>query len=388
MYRRVGTAICAATLLWGSSALAVQPLEIKGVIVDVDPATGQTELRITGENFQNGSDLELWLGEGNLLTIVDGTLVDTFVIATVPPNVVSGSYQLIATTGGGTVRFDDFDGVTIGAAGPQGPEGPPGVDGEDGIDGSPGGPGPKGEPGPAGPAGADGNDGAQGIRGEQGPKGDTGPEGPQGPAGDNGVDGAPGSPGADGQDGANCYDGIGGTSVDDCIGPKGDKGDTGEQGPTGDGTRSAAFEIVLEPEASDLLVVSVSDDLRPQLEEFCGDIDACTIRIVSMKKGLPTHTWVEEWQFYIRPDPSNGSAHWGVHGTWRWSDTDQQLANGVRGEDGNGLTENAESVNGLCDFGDTEIVEVNPGEYSASDNQPGMYFSATNDHICRLWIFD
>lgn len=197
MYRRVGTAICAATLLWVSSALAVQPLEIKGVIVGANSETGQTELWITGENFQNGSDLELWLGEGNLLTIVDGTLEDTFVIATVPPNVVPGSYQLIATTGGGTVRFDDFDGVTIGAVGPQGLKGDKGDTGDQGIQG------PQGETGPAGPQGDPGPKGDEGDQGDPGLPGQKGDQGDSGPQGDPGPQGEPGLPGEPGQDAPN-----------------------------------------------------------------------------------------------------------------------------------------------------------------------------------------
>ena len=166
-------------VLWSTTAIAVQPLEIKSVIVDDtgDPVI----LMVYGENLMNGNDLELWLG--NIpLGIVPGSLTNTQVHAMLPPNVMDGSYQLIATTGGGTVRFDDFDGVTIGAVGLQGEQGPPGDEG------------PIGPEGPAGPPGADGAPGTAGPQGEQGP---IGPQGEQGLAGASiiGPQGPQGEPG-------------------------------------------------------------------------------------------------------------------------------------------------------------------------------------------------
>lgn len=169
-------------VLWSALALAVQPLEIKAVIVD--DTTDPVVLMVYGENFLNGSDLELWLGEDILLTIDPTSLTNTSVTATLPLGYFEGSYQIIAMTGGGTVRFDDFDGVTIGAVGPKGDEG---------------------------------------AQGEQGPAGADGPPGPQGDVG------PPGPPGA------NCFDGIG-TTTADCIGSQGDqglKGLPGAEGPPG-----------------------------------------------------------------------------------------------------------------------------------------------------------
>jgi hypothetical protein len=183
MFRRIGAAVCAAALLWASSAFAVQPIEITDVYVEegvvLDGETDPTTLfTITGVNFDNGGAIELTLGIYPLRVL---SQTDTVVEAALPlgmSSVEPGSYQVVATTGGGTVREDEFDGVTIGAVGPQGPKGDPGADGQDGVDG---------------------------INGQDG---------------------------SDGQDGANCYDGIG-TSVADCIGPQGPAGEDGADGAPG-----------------------------------------------------------------------------------------------------------------------------------------------------------
>lgn len=181
------------------SALAVQPLEIKNVIVD-EAEDGSVTLFIYGENLMNGNDLELWLG-GILLDVDMASLTNTSVHASVPADalpLMDGSYQVSASTGGGAVRFDDFDGVTIGAEGPVGPQGPQGADGLDGVPGEPGpqgptGPqGPKGEPGPQGLQGPQGFPGPQGQPGETGPQGPPGPLGPPGPPGPEGPQGPPG----------------------------------------------------------------------------------------------------------------------------------------------------------------------------------------------------
>ena len=126
--KRVTRSLGALIILWSAGAFAVQPLEIKSVIVDetVEPVT----LMIFGENLMNGSDLELWLGEDIKLDVDFDSLTNTSVTATLPPGSYEGSYQLVATTGGGTVREDDFDGVTIGAEGPQGIQGEQGPQGE------------------------------------------------------------------------------------------------------------------------------------------------------------------------------------------------------------------------------------------------------------------
>jgi len=169
-------------------------------VVD-EPEGGPVTLLIYGENLMNGSDLELWLG-GVMLDVDMDSLTSTEVRATLPFDVMDGSYQLIATTGGGTVRFDDFDGVTIGAEGPIGPEGPVG---------------PEGPQGDTGPAGADGE---QGPIGPDGPEGPVGPQGPPGPQGLTGPQGETGEKGPQGEQGL--------------TGPQGETGEQGPQGISGD----------------------------------------------------------------------------------------------------------------------------------------------------------
>lgn len=162
-----------------SLAFAVQPIEIIDVYVDEDVVpVDETEptivFTIDGVNFNNGGDVELWLGEIPLRLL---SQTDTTLTAALPlgmQTVDVGSYQLVVTTGGGTVRHNEFDGVTIGAEGPEGAVGPQGPQGPQGLTGPQG---LKGAPGPVGP------------RGEVGPPGPPGPPGPIGPKGD------PGDPG-------------------------------------------------------------------------------------------------------------------------------------------------------------------------------------------------
>ena len=192
MSKRKGTACLAGglALTFCSAVLAVQPLEIKNVIVD-EAEDGSITLMIYGENLMNGSDLELWLG-GIMLDVDLSTLTNVSVHASVPASalpMMDGSYQLNATTGGGAVRFDDFDGVTIGAEGPVGEIGPQGEVGPQGEQG------PKGDTGPAGPPGEKGDKGDPGAQGEQGIQGLQGEQGPAGPKGDPGPPGAQGVPG-------------------------------------------------------------------------------------------------------------------------------------------------------------------------------------------------
>lgn len=188
-----------ATFVLGFSSItvAVQPLEItEAFVVNSD---NSRELMVIGENFNNGGDVELWLG-GHLLTIVSRD--DTMIVAELPIIIPDGSYQLVASSGGGSVRYDDFDGVTIGAAGPAG------ADGADGADGQPGTPGADGSPG------VDGADGVDGVNGSTGPDGPEGPTRPAGPDGPTGATGATGLTGATGMTGAT--------------------GGTGDQGPQGE----------------------------------------------------------------------------------------------------------------------------------------------------------
>lgn len=331
MYIRTVLAFAAALLVFFcTSALAVQPLEIKSVVVDdtADPI----RLYIQGENFLNGSELELTLGEDIVLVIDEASLTDTFVIATLPPGEYEGSYQLTATTGGGSVRFDEFDGVTIGAEGPQGPKGDTGPAGADGADGA---------PGAAGVDGADGQDGANcydGIGtsvadciGPQGPKGDKGDKGNQGEPGVDGTNGLPGIAGSDGQDGANCYDNIvGGTSVDDCIGPPGPVGPKGDPGDLAlAGLECPSGQFLVGFTATGELKCSgggtqeppsVSDDLQlffstptsctnPGGEAVCDDLGPAVQGFASIRAGtvdgLPLHPTLAEYTldiFYASED--------------------------------------------------------------------------------------
>lgn len=172
-----------ASFLFMSSALAVQPLEVSDAYVD----ESTNQLIVSGSNLDNGSVLELWLG-GFLLEVVSKD--DTRIVADLGSVFSPGSYQLVVTTGAGTVRYDDFDGVTIGAEGPQGEQG---IQGETGPLGPPGPAGADGTPGPQGSAGAAGAPGLQGPTGDPGPQGVAGPEGPQGPAGPEGPQGPAGT---------------------------------------------------------------------------------------------------------------------------------------------------------------------------------------------------
>jgi hypothetical protein len=193
------------------SATAVQPLQITEVYVDDsdDPHL----LMVTGQNFNNGGTLELWLG-GYLLTVL--TQDDTMIVAELTAGIPAGSYQLVATSGGGTVRHDDFDGVTIGAVGPAG---------ADGADGA------QGPAGPDGPAGADGAMGDVGLPGLPGADGADGKDGAPGAAGVDGMDGAPGLPGSDGAPGMPGMPGMAGSDGQD--GQDGLPGADGASGPAG-----------------------------------------------------------------------------------------------------------------------------------------------------------
>jgi len=231
VHRRLGVAISAATLTWAAAALAVQPLEITDAFtadVDADVQNGATHqhLVVLGTNFLNGGAIELTLGTFRL-TVISQT--DTEVVTELPSIIPPGSYQLVATTGGGTVRYDDFDGVTIGAVGPEGPQGPQGEIGPQGLAGPTGPQGPQGEMGPQGLAGPTGPQGPQGEIGPQGPAGPTGPQGPQGE-----------------------------------IGPQGPAGPIGPQGPSGDnaGLEGRANTVLLASGSSGNLVMMCSANQR------------------------------------------------------------------------------------------------------------------------------
>ena len=119
--KRFTRSLAAIIFLWSATAFAVQPLEITEVYVDESGTPYQ--LIVTGRNFDNGSPIELWLGEIGAPLVVESMTEHSgyfTIVANLPEGILDGSYQLVATTGGGTVRFNAFDGVTIGAEGLQG----------------------------------------------------------------------------------------------------------------------------------------------------------------------------------------------------------------------------------------------------------------------------
>jgi hypothetical protein len=233
---RITRTLATLIILSSTTTFAVQPLEISDVFVqEVDPhdllLTRHDHLTVLGKNFMNGGVIELWLGDFDLEIL---SQLDTVITAEMPIVIGAGSYQLVAMSGGGTVRHDDFDGVTIGM---QGPIGDQGIQGEQGI------PGADGAAGPIGPAGP------QGLKGEQGVKGDTGSSGLKGEQGLKGNPGANGLNGAPGSAGQACWDlnGNGGPDMLSATNPtsedvNGDgivdardcKGEQGPQGPRGD----------------------------------------------------------------------------------------------------------------------------------------------------------
>jgi hypothetical protein len=366
--------------LFPTVSLAVQPLEMdNAVVLESNEPTVLDQLVVTGHNFNNGGDVALTLGGTPLEVILQD---ESRIIAEIPADVLPGSYVLVAWSGNGAVREDSMD-VTIGAEGPAGPQGDTGPRG------------PQGERGPIGPTGL------QGPKGEQGPQGELGLQGPAGPPGPTGPAGPPGPAGPAGEAGPEGPTGPAGP-----VGATGPQGPIGPSGPAGNGSRVAAFELVIEASAFVGMPggfdIAVSRDLRPELDQYCGDIDACTIRIVSSRR-TRTETevleekleWVEEWQFFI-----NSEAVWGVFGTWRDDPRTNVLSAIAGGADGSfsGFQEEAQTdFQNECVFGDDEWTEVAPGEYTIRDTQPGMYLSTSGrdlgqgfleEGICRLRIYD
>ena len=212
LFNRITRSLAAVMLLSSATTFAVQPLEISDVFVqEVDPhdllTTRHDHLIVLGKNFMNGGVIELWLGDFDLEVL---SQMDTEITAEMPILIGPGSYQLVAMSGGGTVRHDDFDGVTIGV---QGPIGVRGFQGEQGI------PGTDGVVGPIGPAGP------------QGPKGGQGPQGIQGQKGDQGL---PGAAGLNGQDGTSCTVSPGAGSATITCGTALATVNDGVQGPQGE----------------------------------------------------------------------------------------------------------------------------------------------------------
>jgi hypothetical protein len=99
-----------------------QQLTITEVMVGA-PTPGL--LSIVGRNLDNGSGLEVTLGEwpGSLAIV---TVTATQIVAALPDPLPAGDYLLTVSTGSGAARQDVFD-LTVGAVGPPGPPGPPGA---------------------------------------------------------------------------------------------------------------------------------------------------------------------------------------------------------------------------------------------------------------------
>jgi hypothetical protein len=378
MSKRRGAACLAGglALIFCSAAFAVQPMEVTDVFtleVDADTqvAVPHEHLMVMGSNFNNGGVIELTLGGFPLVVVSQD---DSVVVAELPDFIAPGSYQLVATTGGGTVRHDDFDGVTIGAVGPQGPKGDKGD---------------TGDTGPVGPAGADGKDGTDGAKGDDGA---PGPQGEPGPPGDDGPPGPPGPPGDDGPPGPEGPQGP--------VGPKGDKGDTGEQGPPGVAA-IPAFEFVFETTAGGF---GFSRDLRPELDEFCGDIDGCSIKLVTAGRTTIPSTgevsesnyFVEKFELILGPTATSStgtiSTRYAVDGTFL--EFGNLTLSSFVGFDGQSpaLEMNNNSF-GECVFSDADEVWVGDG---IVDTKLGMTLSSEGlsgpdfilDYICKMWIYD
>jgi len=110
-----------------------------------------TQITIKGSGFEPSTTAPtVALGADTLVVV---SFSDTQIVANLPANEPSGSYELSVTTSNG--KTDTF-GVTIGTVGPTGPQGPAGA---------PGATGPAGPQGPTGPTGATGPQGPQGVPG-------------------------------------------------------------------------------------------------------------------------------------------------------------------------------------------------------------------------------
>jgi hypothetical protein len=161
-------------------------------------AIAENQITIVGSGF--GSNLPTVDLDGTPLAVT--LFTDTSLVATLPPSLAAGSYELDVTRSSPPAKTGSFI-VTVGAVGlqgpqgPGGPQGPPGPAGTTGTQGLPGTPGLTGAAGPAGPAGATGAPGTAGPAGATGPQGPAGPAGAIGPAGPSvaGAQGPAGPPG-------------------------------------------------------------------------------------------------------------------------------------------------------------------------------------------------
>jgi hypothetical protein len=140
-----------------ANAAAPDGLRIQRVEID-EPAD---EMTILGQNL--GLEEPAVTLEGIPLVVL--LHEPNRIVASLPAQMIPGSYRLTVSAGNGSQNSDIFH-VAIGTAGPQG------------------------EPGEAGPIGPQGPTGATGPQGPTGATGPAGPTGPQGPPG-TGTHGAP-----------------------------------------------------------------------------------------------------------------------------------------------------------------------------------------------------
>lgn len=140
--------------LLGSLLLVVSSFATSApVVISASPSSDLTQLTIVGSGFSpSGSTPTVALGTATLSL---ASFTDTQIVATLPANEPSGSYQLSVTETFGGLKTTTF-GVTIGAVGLTGPQGPIGLTGATGATGSQGPTGPTGATGPQGPQGPSG----------------------------------------------------------------------------------------------------------------------------------------------------------------------------------------------------------------------------------------
>lgn len=131
-------------------------------IINTSIDSGVTQLTIHGSGFSPTNAAPTVVLGFDTLTVTSFT--DTLIVANIPANEPSGSYELSVTDAGSGAKTTTF-GVAIGTVGLTGPQGPQGIQGFTGATGA---------TGPQGPAGADST-----------VPGPSGPTGPQGPAGQN-----------------------------------------------------------------------------------------------------------------------------------------------------------------------------------------------------------
>lgn len=168
-------------------------------------------------------------------------------------------------------------------------------------------------------------------------------------------------------------------------------GADGEQGPPGL-AGAASFEFVFETTDGEF---GVSRDLRPELDQFCGDNDGCTIKLVHAWRttlkatGVTSENngYVEKFEFILgKPGPET---YYAVDGSLIYVGT--HVSPWLNNDDGDGAWYALNNNDLDCVFSDAD-----PGSDGTVDNAPGMTVSAPGyfdddlvvDLICRMWIFD